>query len=84
MLCLLNLYTAQLGFPDNYFTWVWLVFVDLEHVIQHNFLSNVFTVEISTTECNLFALPLQCGELGMSTSVSLASCLYMTSNQVRV
>ena len=51
-----------MGFPEACCTWVSPFFLDLEHVIQHNFLSTVFVVEISTIK--LFKL------------VDWVSCLY--------
>jgi len=55
------------------------LFQELEHTTLHQFLPTIFGMEISTAECDLFALPLHFGGLGVGNPVSMASCLFDSS-----
>ena len=55
------------------------LFLELEHIIQCQFLPTVFGVEISAVECDLFALPLRFGGLGVGNPLSMAAILFDTS-----
>jgi len=55
------------------------LFLELEHTILHQFLPTIFGVEISTAECDLFALSLHFGGLRVGNPVSIASCLFDSS-----
>ena len=54
-------------------------FLELERVLQQQFLPPIFGVEMSPAECDLFALPLRFGGLGVANPVSVASSLFESS-----
>jgi len=55
------------------------LFGELESLLTSCFLLALFGVEVSVAECDLLALPLRLGGLGVSNPVSSASCLYDSS-----
>ena len=56
-----------------------LLFQDLESSLASNFLPTLFGVEITSTECSLFSLPLCMGGLGVKNPVTFASYCYASS-----